>query len=111
MVNKQMVRHYSGRETDTFELDCLEMKSLAQYSYLEPGSIRHIYLYHNSQGHKALFGLFIPSQRKASVFVVDTVRSNQMPNLGNMYASEHSSMQEKVDPELLPPEKHVFEVR
>lgn len=37
MVNKQMVRHYSGRETDTFELDCLEMKSLAQYSYLEPG--------------------------------------------------------------------------
>ncbi|XP_040208047.1 DNA polymerase epsilon catalytic subunit A [Rana temporaria] len=111
MVNKQMVRHYSGRETDTFELDCLEMKSLAQYSYLEPGSIRHIYLYHNSQGHKALFGLFIPSQRKAAVFVVDTVRSNQMPNLGNMYTSEHSSMQEKVDLELLPPEKHVFEVR
>lgn len=111
MVNKAMVRHYSGRETDTFELDCLEMKSLAQYSYLEPGSIRHIYLYHNSQGHKALFGLFIPSQRKAAVFVVDTVRSNQMPNLGNMYTSEHSSMQEKVDPELLPPEKHVFEVR
>lgn len=37
------------------------------------GSVRHIYLYHHSQGHKALFGLFIPSQRKASVFVLDTV--------------------------------------
>lgn len=110
-VNKQMVRHLSGREADTFELDHLEMKSLAQYSYLEPGSIRHIYLYHNCQGNKALFGLFIPSQRKAAVFVVDTVRSNQMPNLSSMYTSEHTAMLERVDPELLPPEKHVFEVR
>ncbi|XP_075685545.1 DNA polymerase epsilon catalytic subunit A [Rhinoderma darwinii] len=111
MVNKQMVRHLSGREADTFELDHLEMKSLAQYSYLEPGSIRHIYLYHNCQGNKALFGLFIPSQRKSAVFVVDTVRSNQMPNLSSMYTSEHTAIQERVDPELLPPEKHVFEVR
>ncbi|KAE8634027.1 hypothetical protein XENTR_v10002174 [Xenopus tropicalis] len=111
MVNKQLVRHLSGREADTFDLEHLEMKSLAQYSYLEPGSIRHIYLYHNSQGHKALFGLFIPSQRKSAVFVVDTVRSNQMPNLSNMYTAEHTAMQERVDPELLPPEKHIFEVR
>ncbi|XP_066459860.1 DNA polymerase epsilon catalytic subunit A [Eleutherodactylus coqui] len=111
MVNKQLVRHLSGREAETFELDHLEMKSLAQYSYLEPGSIRHIYLYHNSQGNKALFGLFIPSQRKSAVFVVDTVRSNQMPNLSSMYTSEHTAMRERVDPELLPPEKHVFEVR
>lgn len=34
-----------------------------------------MYLYHHSQGHKALFGLFIPSQRKASIFVLDTVSS------------------------------------
>ncbi|XP_073410903.1 DNA polymerase epsilon catalytic subunit A [Dendrobates tinctorius] len=111
MVNKQMVRHLSGKEADTFELDHLDMRSLAQYSYLEPGSIRHIYLYHNCQGNKALFGLFIPSQRKAAVFVLDTVRSNQMPNLSSMYTSEHTAMQERVDPELLPPEKHVFEIR
>ena len=37
------------------------------------GSIRHIYLYHHAQGHKALFGIFVPSQRKAAVFVLDTV--------------------------------------
>ncbi|MEE6511690.1 hypothetical protein FKM82_018375 [Ascaphus truei] len=111
MVNRQLVRHLSGREADTFDLDHLEMKSLAQYSYLEPGSIRHIYLYQNSQGNKSLFGLFIPSQRKAAVFVLDTVRSNQMPNLSSMYTAERSAMQERVDPELLPPEKHVFEVR
>lgn len=36
-----------------------------------------MYLYHHSQGHKALFGLFIPSQRKASIFVLDTVSGQQ----------------------------------
>lgn len=41
------------------------------------GSVRHMYLYHHSQSHKALFGLFIPSQRKASIFVLDTVRIMQ----------------------------------
>ncbi|XP_048467692.1 DNA polymerase epsilon catalytic subunit A [Rhincodon typus] len=78
---------------------------------LKEGSIRHIYFYHNAQGNKALFGLFIPSQRKASVFVLDTVRSNQMPNLNNLYAAERTAMLEKLDEELLPPDKHTFEVR
>ncbi|KYO36959.1 DNA polymerase epsilon catalytic subunit A [Alligator mississippiensis] len=111
MVNKQLVRHLSGREAETFSLEHLEMRSLAQFSYLDPGSIRHIYLYHNSQSRRALFGLFIPSQRKASIFVLDTVRSNQMPNLTSMYSSEHSTMLAKVGEELLPPDKHTFEVR
>lgn len=117
MVNKHVVRDLAGREADTFDLEHLEMRSLAQFSYLEPGktcpthtfcfpchvtfglisrdpahnfvkccsfyitfplfsgSVRHMYLYHHSQGHKALFGLFIPSQRKASIFVLDTVRT------------------------------------
>lgn len=111
MVNKQVVRALAGREADTFDLEHLEMRSLAQFSYLEPGSVRHIYLYHHSQGHKALFGLFIPSQRKASVFVLDTVRSNQMPNLSSVYGAERTALLEKTTEELLPPEKHQFEVR
>ncbi|XP_043835295.1 DNA polymerase epsilon catalytic subunit A [Dromiciops gliroides] len=111
MVSRQLVQHLTGREAETFPLEYLEMRSLAQFSYLEPGSIRHIFLYHHSQGSKALFGLFIPSQRKASVFVLDTVRSNQMPNLNSMYSSEHHLLLEKVGAELLPPDKHIFEVR
>lgn len=35
------------QETDTFELDHLNFRTLAQFSYLEPGSIKHIYLYHH----------------------------------------------------------------
>ncbi|KAJ7309581.1 hypothetical protein JRQ81_007633, partial [Phrynocephalus forsythii] len=111
MVNRHLVKHLSGREAETFDLEHLEMRSLAQFSYLEPGSIRHLYLYHHTQGSKALFSLFIPSQRKASVFILDTVRSNQMPNLSNVYSLERSAMLEKVGAELLPPEKHTFEVR
>ncbi|XP_066545416.1 DNA polymerase epsilon catalytic subunit A [Amia ocellicauda] len=111
MVNKQLARDLAGREADSFELDHLEMRSLAQFSYLEPGSVRHIYLYHHSQGHKALFGLFIPSQRKASVFILDTVRSNQMPSLTALYTAERTALLEKTGEELLPPEKHAFEVR
>nr|XP_039327534.1 DNA polymerase epsilon catalytic subunit A [Saimiri boliviensis boliviensis] len=111
VVNKQLVRHLSGWEAETFALEHLEMRSLAQFSYLEPGSIRHVYLYHHMQGHKALFGIFIPSQHRASVFVLDTVRSNQMPSLGALYSAEHGLLLEKVGPELLPPPKHTFEVR
>ncbi len=39
MVNKQVVRDLAGREADTFDLEHLEMRSLAQFSYLEPGDI------------------------------------------------------------------------
>uniref|UniRef100_A0A3P9H1R7 DNA polymerase epsilon catalytic subunit n=1 Tax=Oryzias latipes TaxID=8090 RepID=A0A3P9H1R7_ORYLA len=111
MVNKHVVRDLAGREADSFDLDHLEMRSLAQFSYLEPGSVRHMYLYHHSQGHKALFGLFIPSQRKASIFILDTVRSNQMPNLSNLYSAERTALLERTTEELLPPEKHTFEIR
>uniref|UniRef100_A0A3P8WLR8 DNA polymerase epsilon catalytic subunit n=1 Tax=Cynoglossus semilaevis TaxID=244447 RepID=A0A3P8WLR8_CYNSE len=111
MVNKHVVRDLAGREADTFDLEHLEMRSLAQFSYLEPGSVRHMYFYHHSQGHKALFGLFIPSQRKAYVFVLDTVRSNQMPNLSNLYTAERTALLEKTTEELLPPDNHNFEVR
>lgn len=37
MVNKQLSREMAGREADTFDLEHLEMRSLAQFSYLEPG--------------------------------------------------------------------------
>lgn len=38
-VNKQLGRHLSGWEAETFTLEHLEMRSLAQFSYLEPGMV------------------------------------------------------------------------
>ena len=38
-----------------------------------------------------MFGLFFPGAKKASVFVVDTVRTNQMPNMMALYNAEHNT--------------------
>lgn len=59
------------------------------------GSIRHIYLYHHAQGHKALFGIFVPAQRKASVFVLDTVSSGPgcgRASLGEEHIPGHGTL-------------------
>ena len=45
-VNRDVVRELGGRETDSFELDQLDFRTLAQYSYLPPNSIKYVYLYH-----------------------------------------------------------------
>lgn len=37
MVSRQLVRHLAGREAETFNIEHLEMRSLAQFPYLEPG--------------------------------------------------------------------------
>lgn len=39
------------------------------------------------------------------------VRSNQMPNLSALYGAERTALLARTSEELLPPEKHTFEVR
>ena len=43
-------------------------------------------------GQKQMFGVFLPMHKKASVFVVDTVRTNQMPNMQALYNAEHNTV-------------------
>ncbi|KAL4229089.1 hypothetical protein ACF0H5_012128 [Mactra antiquata] len=103
MVNRDFAKYMAGRETDTFELEHLEFRTLAQFSYLEPSSIKHIYLYHHVCGNKALYGLFVPATKKATILVVDTVRSDQMPNLNAMFNAERNVKVSKgVDERMLP---------
>lgn len=40
----------AGNDTDTFEMNQLEMQSVALLPYLEPGTIKHIYLFHYHTG-------------------------------------------------------------
>jgi len=42
-------------------------------------------------GQKQMYGLFFPTSKKAAVYIVDTVRTNQMPNMTNLYNAEHSA--------------------
>ncbi|XP_076350234.1 DNA polymerase epsilon catalytic subunit 1 isoform X2 [Tachypleus tridentatus] len=110
-VSKSFVREYTSKESDTFDLRHLEFCTLAQYSYLPAGSMRYVYLYHHSVGSKAMFGLFIPPVKRTYVFVVDSVRTNQMPNMNSLYNSERSNkISRGTDENLLPDSGFQFEV-
>ena len=109
------VRDLGGRDTDSFELSNLEFRTLAQYSYLDSGAMKHLYMYHHYtyvyvpaymlymymykvvifllifSGNKQIYGLFFPMWRKCVVYVVDTVRTDQMPNLNAMYNAERNN--------------------
>ncbi len=122
-VDKHKARQLASSNpegADTFELSWLQFKTLATYHYLPQGSYKTVYLYQHKCGNKSIYGLFVPATKKASVFAVDTVRSNQMPNLNNLYNNERSgylnrhgglsSSQEEEDLSI-PEESYSFEVR
>ncbi len=68
----------SSEAPESFDLDFLQFKTLASYHYLPEGSFRTIYLYQHKAGNKSVYGLFVPATKKATVFAVDTVKSNQV---------------------------------
>ncbi|KAK9873901.1 hypothetical protein WA026_002253 [Henosepilachna vigintioctopunctata] len=99
---------------DTYELKHLEMSNISKNSYLPKGSLKHIYFYHHKHATKKqhMFGLFITPLKKALILVVDTVRTNLMPNMNNLYQAERIIKKEKnSEDDLLPPEGIQFEVR
>ncbi|PNF35844.1 hypothetical protein B7P43_G09409 [Cryptotermes secundus] len=102
--------------TDTFSMHQLQFRSLAHHPYLQPqaGILQHLYLYHSRAptGQRAMFGLFLTPSRRVVVFVLDTVRTNQMPNMANLYSNERSEKIKRGKSEdSLPPKNLTFEVR
>ena len=86
----------SNGDTELFEISDLEFRTLAQYPYLESDPMSYIYLYHHNSNGKQFFGVFLPELKKGHVFVNDTVRTNQMPNLGTLYNNERNAFVEQV---------------
>ncbi|KAH9489960.1 hypothetical protein Btru_036333 [Bulinus truncatus] len=110
-VNREFARTMEGRETDTFDVNNLNFRSVAQFPYLNSGSIKHLYLYHHKCGNKAIFGLFNPAAKAASVFAFDTAIGDQMPSLGPMYNAERNSkLAQGTDEDMLPPASLNFTV-
>ncbi|XP_064102350.1 DNA polymerase epsilon catalytic subunit A-like [Macrobrachium nipponense] len=108
IVDKALARP----DTDTFEVQQLKFKTVAQYQYLDKDRLHHIYFYHHRSGNKAMFGLFFPKSKKSHVFVLDTVRSNQMPNMNNLYNNERTAKLSKGHEEaLLPEANYAFEIK
>ncbi|CAH3120153.1 unnamed protein product [Pocillopora meandrina] len=112
-VNKIFARLFNGTDLDTFELDQLEFKTLAECSYMENVNLKKIYFYHSSLDSRVIFAVFIPALHKASVFVLDLVRNNQMPNLSSLYQAERNARLERDqgDESIYPPDNLTFDVR
>ncbi|XP_041470272.1 DNA polymerase epsilon catalytic subunit A-like isoform X2 [Lytechinus variegatus] len=111
MVNRQHAKFLLGGDMDTFDLSQLEFKTLAQFQYLPSGSLRRVYFYQNIVGSKCMMGLFFSTSAKATIIAVDTVRTNQMPNLTSMYQHERQAKSERSsENELLPREDHTFDI-
>ncbi|XP_029052112.1 DNA polymerase epsilon catalytic subunit 1 isoform X1 [Osmia bicornis bicornis] len=80
--------------SDTFNLDQLEFKSIAVQQYLPNiHEINYIFLYHHwsSNHQRALWGLFLNASKTAHIFILDSVSSNQMPNMNTLYTQERST--------------------
>ncbi|KAL6267362.1 hypothetical protein P5V15_000437 [Pogonomyrmex californicus] len=83
---------------DTFILDQLEFKSIAFQPYLkQTESINYIFLYHHwsANRQRALWGLFLSTSKRAHVFVLDSVASNQLPNMNTLYTHERKAILEQ----------------
>lgn len=76
---------------DTFTLDQLEFKSIAVQPYLRNvQTSNYAFLYHHwsSNQQRALWGLFLNASKRAHIFVLDSVSTNQMPNMNTLYTQE-----------------------
>lgn len=100
--------------TDAFSLEELDMISVARQPYLPKGSLKHIFLYQHraNLGHRQMYGLFLTPMKKALIIVVDSVRTNLMPNMNTLYQAERIvRIDSSADEELLPPTGIQFEIR
>lgn len=106
----------AGAQRDTFSLNQLEQKSQIHQPYLKDGgNLRKIFLYHHTipSGKKSIWGLFLSPIGKAIIIVHDTVRTNQVPSMRNLYQTERQALvtgEDGVGDDNLPPNEMSFDV-
>lgn len=84
-VDRQAARQM--RDTgESFDLKNLNFVPVAPgFPYLDLSVVKYIYIYYHQSGTKSMIGVFVTPASKATIFVVDTVRTNQMPNMNVLY--------------------------
>jgi len=97
MVEKGKAKQLAGQDIDTFDLDWLQFKPVTSFKYMEHGSYKYIYFYQHRTNSKQIWSMCVPGQKKGFIFVVDTVSSNQMPPLNQMFNSERAAFLNKPD--------------
>ncbi|KAL9693094.1 hypothetical protein quinque_012379 [Culex quinquefasciatus] len=106
----------STKDLDSFNIQQLEIRSFEGPQYLrDGGNLRKIFLYQHSvpSGKREMWGLFMGPSKKAVVIVLDTVRTNQLPTLKNLFTSERLALlkgeSENFTEDSLPPADMTFE--
>ncbi|XP_055908659.1 DNA polymerase epsilon catalytic subunit 1 isoform X2 [Eupeodes corollae] len=91
--------HNTSLDCDTYNFEHLEAKT-GVHIYLEKSwkQIKKNFLYqYSSYGKRQIWGLFMPACNKTVIVVLDKVRSNQMPNINQLYSSERVNYFKKID--------------
>lgn len=80
-----------AQNVNSFNIQQLESKTSQSQSYLkEHGFLKKIFIYHHSMGagKREMWGIFMPEIAKTVILVFDTVRTDQMPQLKQLYRNE-----------------------
>lgn len=113
-VAKQICANKTTGSLDTFSIEQLETRTQSHQSYLKDGhQLKRIFLYQHSSGtgKQELWGVFVPAINRGVIIFLDTVRTNQMPSMRNLYASERTAfISSQADPTKAPSEEMKFEV-
>lgn len=107
-IAKEIATNRATSTLDTFSIEQLEFRTLSHQQYLKDGgNLKRLFLYQHSSanGKRQIWGLFIPIMKKAIIVILDTVRTNQMPQIKNFYATERASFIQSVNDEnKIPPD-------
>ncbi|BFF93033.1 DNA polymerase epsilon catalytic subunit A [Drosophila madeirensis] len=119
-VQREEARRLSlltNSDMESFSIEQLEQRPQSQVKYLAMANaqMRKIYLYqHNTPtAKKEIWSLILMPSKKGYIFVLDTVRANQMPNLRQLYAAERLALLKNLtagEQEKIPAEDYTFEV-
>ncbi|PZC77848.1 hypothetical protein B5X24_HaOG202959 [Helicoverpa armigera] len=88
---------FGSSNMDSFALNQLQFKSVALQPYLQKQDgvppVKHIYLYQHSalNSSRSMWALVLPPVKRAYIYVLDTVKTNQVPNMNTLYLAERTA--------------------
>ncbi|KAJ2953420.1 hypothetical protein O0L34_g1009 [Tuta absoluta] len=88
---------FGSANLDTFKLNQLQFKSVGHQPYLQKQNgvspVKHIFLYQHSapNSQRSMWALILGPVKRGYIFVLDTVKTNQVPNMNTLYAAERTA--------------------
>jgi DNA polymerase epsilon subunit 1 len=102
-------------QRDSFSLNQLEQRIQINPYLKDGGNLKKIFMYHHTipSGKKSVWGLFLTPTSKALIIVHDSVRTNQVPTMKNLYLTERQALlnaNNETNAEKIPPNDLQFDI-